>query len=264
MLLRPAEIDDRQNFIQALDVGDTDVILGTYRRRILLSYTRYMSCAPSFSAYNGVALSPLAKKKMLNIYERTNGGSLAHIREVLKRNCRKCPFCNISTACELDHYLAKDDFPCLAIFCWNLIPLCAECNKLKLGGTNGSFVHAYYDQFPATPFLIADIDFEPGLVVTTFRLETHGIAQLLANRLTNHFQVLDLASRYSLEAQERLSAFRLSLPDTYESGGIQAVREDLGKKRTEALLYGPNHWECALLTALIASTQYCDGGFSGI
>ena len=263
-LVRPIDIDDKANLIQALQVGNTMPVLGQYRIPILISYARYKASAQRLSSYKGTPMSDVAKSKMLALYDRTNGGSLSHLREALKRDCRKCPFCNISTACELDHYLPKDGFPCLAIFSWNLIPSCPECNKLKEGGGQAKFIHSYFDEFPETPFLIVEIAFEPGLVLTRFRLDLGGTPASLAHRIESHFNVLDLAKRYALEAQERLSAFRLSLPETHASGGPEAVRADLRKKRTEATLYGVNYWETALLTALIASKTYCNGGFLGI
>jgi hypothetical protein len=77
------------------------------------------------------------------------------------------------------------------------------------------------------------------------------------------FEILDLANRYALEAQERISAFRLSLPIVHDDGGPEAVRLELGRRLLEAALYGNNYWEKAMLSALVASEVYCSGGFNG-
>jgi 5-methylcytosine-specific restriction endonuclease McrA len=249
--------------MQSVEIGNTWDLIGEYIPQILHSYERYVVIAPSLAHFDGVPMRDDAKSRMLQVFRRTNGGSLLHLREALKRQCRRCPFCNISTASDLDHFLPKDSFPCLAILSWNLIPICPECNRLKARGANGAFIHSYYDQFPDEPFLRANVAFEPGLVIINFSLDLTHIAVELGERIRNHFEVLDLANRYALEAQERISAFRLSLPSVLDNGGPDAVRSELERRRTEASLYGRNYWERALLTALISSRFYCEGGFVG-
>jgi hypothetical protein len=237
--------------------------MNPYSVPILDAYRRYTTDAPELIGFSGVNLPALEKKRMLQIFEWTNGGSLSHVREALRRNCWRCPFCNISAAPDLDHFLPKSHFPCLAIFSQNLVPICPECNRLKQRGPNGAFVHSYFDQFPDTPFLKAMIGFEPGIVIVTFYLDLIEVEAGFADRIKNHFEKLDLARRYSLVAQERLTALRLSLPDVLRTDGAEAVRFELGLRRLEASLLGRNCWDYALLTALISSRDYCEGGFAG-
>jgi hypothetical protein len=260
---RPEEIDDVANLTQSLEIGNTSEFIAPYTEAIFRSYGRYVLAAPELSLFEGVPMADPSKKRMLQIFRRTNGGSLQHLRQSLKKNCRRCPFCNISTASDLDHYLSKDLFPCLAIFSWNLIPICPECNRLKLGGAEGGFIHSYYDDLPDIPFLLAHLVFEPRLVIITFSLNLGHVEECLAARVRTHFRTLDLANRYALEAQERISAFRLSLPGVFEDGGRDAVRFELERRLLEASLYGANHWETALLSALVSSETYCNGGFNG-
>lgn len=260
---RPNEIDDIANLNQSLAVGNTADLIGPYAEAIIHSYDRYTMAAPELAQYQGVPMDEHPKQRMLQIFKRTNKGNLQHLRQALKRTCRRCPYCNISTASDLDHFLSKDTFPCLAIFSWNLVPICAECNRLKNGGAEGAFIHSYYDALPAAPFLIARIDFEPRLVVITFSLELQGIDEQFAARVEAHFDTLGLANRYALEAQERISAFRLSLPSVLTDGGPAAVRLELERRLLEAALYGVNYWETAMLSALIGSEIYCGGGFNG-
>jgi hypothetical protein len=262
-LNRPNEIDDIANLNQSLAVSNTAGLIGPYTEAIVHSYDRYTLAAPELAQYQGVPMDGPQKQRTLQIFKRTNNGNLQHLRQALKRNCRRCPYCNISTASDLDHYLSKDAFPCLAIFSWNLVPICAECNRLKNGGGEGAFIHSYYDALPATPFLVAHIDFEPRMVIITFSLDLQQIEERLAARVRAHFEILDLANRYALEAQERISAFRLSLPIVHDDGGPEAVRLELGRRLLEAALYGNNYWEKAMLSALVASEVYCSGGFNG-
>ena len=256
-------IDDTQYLTTALESGDTDKVLGDFRSGILFSYVRYRRRAPNLSKFREMELSTAAKSKMLNVYQRTVDGSLVTLREELKANCRKCPSCNISTASDLDHFLPKDEFPSLALFSRNLIPCCTECNRNKERGPLACFIHPYYDDL-SLPILRANVTLEFGAVVVTFSIQSAQLPSPFRERIENHYNKLDLKERYNLEAQERLSQYRLSLFDTHQSGGVQAVRQDLQRKRAEALFYGPNHWEAALLDALIASNDYCDGGFSGL
>lgn len=65
------------------------------------------------------------------------------------------------------------------------------------------------------------------------------------------------------EKEERISAFRLSLPTVHDDGGPEAVRLELARRLLEAALYGVNYWETAMLSALAASDVYCSGGFNG-
>jgi hypothetical protein len=134
---------------------------------------------------------------------------------------------------------------------------------LKERGPEGAFVHSYFDQFPDTPLLTATITFEPEMVLVAFGLNLTEIETGLAGRVRNHFEKLDLARRYSLVAQERLTGFRLSLPDVFRTGGAGAVRTELERRRLEASLLGRNSWDWSLLNALIHSRDYCEGNFGG-
>jgi hypothetical protein len=101
------------------------------------------------------------------------------------------------------------------------------------------------------------------MVLATFCLDLAHIETRLASRISNHFDKLDLARRYSLVAQERLTAFRLSLPDVLQAGGATAVRIELERRRLEASVLGRNSWDWALLAALVSSQDYCEGQFGG-
>jgi hypothetical protein len=107
-VIRLAEIDDRANLMQSLEIGNTRDLIAPYSAEILRSYVRYIAAAPELTLFEGVPMGEGSKRRMLQIFRRTNGGSLLHLRQSLKRNCRRCPFCNISTASDLDHFLSKD------------------------------------------------------------------------------------------------------------------------------------------------------------
>jgi hypothetical protein len=262
-LEHPTEIDDQANLTRSLNTRSSQDTARPFQATILDAYQRYSTDAPELVNYIGLNMPAPAKTRMLQIYEWTKKGSLLNIREALRRNCLRCPYCNISTAPDIDHFLSKDRFPCLAIYSWNLVPICPECNRLKERGPEGAFIHSYFDEFPNTPFLMAAVTFEAAMVLITYQLDLNGIEPEFSDRITNHFEKLDLARRYSLVAQERLSAYRLSLPDVLRTGGAMAVRLELERRRLEASLLGRNSWDWALLAALISSQDYCEGRFGG-
>lgn len=257
----PTEIDNEANLKRCLNTRRSQNTAGPFHAAILEAYQRYEADAPELINYLGLNMPEPAKKRMLQIYDWTRKGTLLHLREALRRNCLRCPYCNISTAPDIDHFLSKDQFPCLAIYSWNLVPICPECNRLKERGPEGAFVHSYFDEFPNAPFLKAAVAFEAEMVLITYQLDLNGIEPRFADRIANHFEKLDLARRYGFVAQERLTAYRLSLPDVLQTGGAMAVRVELERRRLEASLLGTNSWDWALLTALISSLDYCEGRF---
>jgi len=85
-------------------------------------------------------------KNILNYY--TNYRGLTAVRNFYGKDLKikACLYCNAQFSAllknknssvsklgfQLDHYLAKDDYPLLALSLYNLIPVCGNCNQRKL------------------------------------------------------------------------------------------------------------------------------------
>lgn len=42
-----------------------------------------------------------------------------------------CPYCNLDSTYQLDHFLPKSQYPELSLYGPNLLPICSRCNQIK-------------------------------------------------------------------------------------------------------------------------------------
>lgn len=78
-------------------------------------------------------------KKLVRIYNKFSKNNINNLI-VSKFNIKVCPYCNENyiinrgknyTSAQLDHFFDKSNNPLLAICLYNLIPVCATCNRIK-------------------------------------------------------------------------------------------------------------------------------------
>lgn len=189
------------------------------------------------------------------------GGRLEQFRGRLLAAVIECPLCGFEAATTLDHYLPKDEYRALAIYARNLVPCCQPCNRAKgtLAPVAGEgMIHAYFQFIPDVTFLVADVHYDAGALVTTFRIDDTHLPANLVERLEFQLARLKLNTRYiepiniflfSLKPAlklfrgqpneaEQIKAFLLASADEYDQD------------------FKLNHWRTALLRGLAACDEF--------
>jgi 5-methylcytosine-specific restriction endonuclease McrA len=200
---------------------DRKAILKKIRQTVIDSYVDYEKLGGKLEEIKNITLS-LDEQEALKYCYTSRSKKFDVIYKKIKKivpadRANRCPYCDISEATTVDHYLPKDEFPQYSFFPPNLIPCCWECNHNK--GENWStkkrtrlFIHLYYDTIPFKRILFAKINH---LDFSAFKLPSikpkgnkKSVAHLFLNNdmarvddymykiLRNHFAVLKLYERY--------------------------------------------------------------------
>lgn len=235
--------------------------------------TLYTSYEANFGVPNellqGAALRPELRDALHDAYDEVQTtGRLKELRNRLFINAERCPCCGILAPDELDHYLPQVDYPALSIYSSNIVPYCHLCNKRKLAndGVNPDrrFIHVYYNELPENvQFLFAKVWIEGrGLQC---ELEVRSVPEIDEQVIRQmNFQVgrVKLVDRVIAEMITFLSPTATYLQQDFETGGRELVSDGLLKSaQNQQKQYGRNHWRTAVMTALAACDEFCDGGF---
>jgi len=198
-------------------------------------------------------LVPKKKKKGREIYDKIM--SLAYLN--------KCPFCGIGVVSTLDHYLPKSEFPIYAVFPYNLVPSCKDCNT----GKSASFairkdkqtLHPYYDDLTREQWLFATVVDTYPLSIKFFVNPPYYWDFVSKARVKAHFIDYDLAKRFSIEASNELAKLNSSF-SIKEFNFMQIKGQLIHEERTYKNIH-LNSWESALYQALAESDWYCREGY---
>ncbi|MBB4214620.1 hypothetical protein FHT79_001775 [Rhizobium sp. BK212] len=176
-----------------------------------------------------------------------------------------CPLCSQRTVSTLDHYLAQALHPALTVVPLNLIPACAECNKLKLDYQPSSEAqqsfHPYFDDFDDAQWLVAEVIETSPAAVRFWVASPAGWSATKVSRAVRHFEAFHLGSLYASHAGVEISNIRYSLARIAGTGTPHDVRLDLHERAESARHFQLNSWQTATYQALAASDWFCAGGF---
>ncbi|MEU2559220.1 HNH endonuclease signature motif containing protein [Streptomyces longispororuber] len=185
-------------------------------------------------------------------------------RTALSRNSR-CPLCERAQICALDHFLPKNEFPEYAILADNLIPVCERCNRLKgdeCDRVDGLLMfHAYFDEFPDTEILLAEIHVDDTVSISYSLHRTEKIDDFTFGRVEKQFNILGLFDFYQMEAIAELTDQIDLYDEAYSSFGDSGVRSTLMALTRGAERKSMNHWKAALYRALSRNPEFCNGGY---
>jgi hypothetical protein len=180
----------------------------------------------------------------------------------------RCPACGQRDVKTLDHYLAKDQYPELAVFPANLVPCCFECNHAKLTyraeERDKQLFHPYYDNWSGYRLVSATINVG-ARVTTSFEIRNpSGVEEELIARARNHFSQLELATLYEQHSAVELVERKPIFQSTFGSDGPDGLREELAFEAQSRRRAHINSWQAALYRALSRSDDFCAGGFEQI
>lgn len=175
----------------------------------------------------------------------------------------KCPFCAQRTVSQLDHFLPKAHYPELSVTPINLVPICGDCNKLKLdevpstAETVGS--HPYFDDFDGEQWLFARIENTRPIVISFFPNPPDTWDAIKSERIKNHFHRLNLSQLYTTHAAEKICNIENQNKILFECGGAQLLKDNLLSSAVSRQKHRINSWQTALYQALANNNSYCNG-----
>jgi len=220
----------------------------------------------------------LTKRKLVNLYENNLRDKDKPARDyydaLLVSSGERCPFCgDIGQTKNLDHFLPKAHFPEFSVMPLNLVPSCRDCNMGEKGQAYATVeddqaIHPYVDKgiFYQEQWVYAEyIDEDDGAVVYSVQCPDAWSPEE-KNRARNHFNGLDLANRYSLEAGKHLSevidqkrAFKASIHKLAPQVTDQAIKEEFINSCLMPIIQSnqfPNHWKKVMYECLARSNKF--------
>jgi len=175
-----------------------------------------------------------------------------------------CPLCNQRTVTTLDHVLPKTSYPTFAVTPFNLIPACADCNKIKdtyqPNTSEEEIIHPYYDNISNKQYLYASVREEtPPSIIFYINLSEPPI--IIEKRLQKHFSLFKLNELYTSNAAEELSNISYRLSKLFDTGGRESVIEYLKDEFESRYRNNKNSWQTAMYKTLYENDWFCNGGF---
>lgn len=178
-----------------------------------------------------------------------------------------CPYCLVnSVGGAIDHVVPKGSHAEFSVLHLNLAPICDECNRLKgIEGpmTNRAFLHPYYAQLPAAPFVSASVtivNYSPRFQYVLCRPTSMAADWFKA--AMDHFEVLQLARRWGDAAVRDYADYADYLHQAYLESGISGVRKTcIDFSKSSSRKFGSSYWRSILWGSLAASDEFCSGGF---
>jgi hypothetical protein len=159
----------------------------------------------------------LTKQKLVNLYGNNlrdkDKPARNYYDTLLVSSGERCPFCgDIGQTKNLDHFLPIAHFPEFSVMPLNLVPSCRDCNM----GEKGQSYATVADEQAIHPYIDKTIFYQEQWVFSEYLNEGDGALRYYVNcpnawtqedknRASNHFNALDLANRYQLEAGKHLS-----------------------------------------------------------
>jgi hypothetical protein len=177
----------------------------------------------------------------------------------------KCHSCLQRNVEQLDHFLPKELYARFAISPLNLVPICEKCNHIKRtkvgGATSQWFLNPYFDDLGDSTWLVADVT-ENDVATLTYRVNPRpNWTSIFAARVLNHFDLLELAKLYALEAASSFSGLHEHFETTFNNGGDVALRQELQSMASSMSRRAERPWEVAAARAWAASTWFCNAGW---
>lgn len=223
----------------------------------------------------------LTKTKLINLYENNLRNKDKPAREyydfLLVSSGERCPFCgDIGHTKNLDHFLPIAHFPEFSVMPLNLVPSCRDCNMGEKGQAyaiieDNQAIHPYADKniFYQEQWVYAEyIDEDDGAVVYYVQCPATW-SQAEKNRAENHFNNLDLANRYSLEAGKHLSevidqknAFVDVILGVAPQATTQVIKNGFVNANLQPLIDSgqfANHWKKVMYQCLANSVTFFEG-----
>lgn len=240
-------------------------IAATSERFDELASTNRLHQLASQAVIGGVTTAEMEAVYTQRMAGKNSPGRAAYDELLNSAPLGKCPLCGHRTVSTLDHHLPKAHYPALAVAPLNLLPACADCNKLKLtrvpANSGEEMLHPYYDNIEGDHWLFATVVEQAPAALLFSVVAPEGWDEVLTERVHEHFRVLCLGPLYSAEGADELLNIRHQLATLHDVGGRNLVQTDLEARAESCRVARLNSWRTATYDAFAQSGWFCDGGF---
>lgn len=166
----------------------------------------------------------------------------------------RCPYCGQRPVSTLDHYLDKKKYPKLTVTPLNLLPVCSDCNKLKLSDKPTSpgdyYIHPYYDEIDKFEWLKAKVIYTSPLIIEFYVACDYSIEPNMRKRINYHFNKLNLKNLYTAEATNELNNKKHRLVQLFNDRGGLSVKNYLSEEFESYKKNNINSWQTAMFCIL--------------
>ena len=253
---------------------DSRTPLSGLRGRLMGAYAAYEAASPALESLSAIGVAPAAASRLRAAIEAgsRNLACKAMVTRVYSLCDFVCPLCDIDSACTIDHYLPKEDYPEFSIFARNLTGACGTCNPKKLEGwrdgqSRRTVLHVYEDTIDSeAELLFADVEVcrktGASKPIVTYALNCNEDAPGFAGHLARHVGKLGLLPRFESAGRRQLLAIAEDL--SVRGGNLRGARKhlhriaDMRKQR-----HGNLHWETALYRGAAGSDAFLDYALCG-
>jgi hypothetical protein len=206
------------------------------------------------------------KKMYSQRFSNKNYPLLYKYYTIIRTSTTYCPYCNYPTHSirQVDHYFPKASFPSLALTIENLVPICMDCNRLKLEyyslNKSEMLIHPYYDEFvdDAFEFIYCNV-IEKDHIGFKFSIKKLDYwNDLIFNRVNLHFKNLELDKLYSSDFEADFSVYIEELKELYIDCDEDSVKEALKRKIRSYKKSNIKPWYYAGYNAIINCVWFFD------
>ncbi|MEV7618025.1 HNH endonuclease [Streptomyces sp. NPDC089799] len=217
---------------------------------------------------NGFAVAGIPTKDFVEwVYEngmKTVAGKRVRNALMTAPVDERCPLCRVGFVRELDHVMPKSVFPSLCVDPLNLVPACERCNKIKGDrqpkAAEETLLHPYLDRISHTRWLYARAVPTPsGVRLEFFVTAPDCWDTTLESRVTSHFKLLQLGTRYAQHANRTITDVSHMVTALRARGGASVVRSYLRGEAETRLASDVNSIEGVTYATLAANDDYCQG-----
>lgn len=251
-----------------------DRLLSYYdlNEKAILNYEKLLLADEIHTLIDMPALTkPMYTDDMISIYKdkfsKKGEPGRTYYNQILKSTkAYICPFCAHREANTLDHMYPKTIFPSLAIAPINLVPCCADCNKMKGTATpenlEDTLFHPYFDDITQDIWLEVKFNESTEFVIDYRAIKPNTWSDSRFRRLKNELKLLDLCDFYARQGMVSFSTSYGSLKGAFKRHGRNELEivlsENLDSMEEN---FGINSWQAALYRSFRNSEWFCKGGF---
>ncbi len=230
-------------------------------RRLAARFAEYRDLCTATSPL-GATIYPNDPEKaaFIRLYETPPKCARSLKNEIRALEGDVCLYCGgVSQPEIIDHFLEKALFPEFSLFSLNLVPSCSRCNSLTGHHFDGIIkrVHPYIYRFCSKQVLrcrISRIEGKPLFSISVEAAELKRAELRLAKRHVEHLQI---QARFGKFAGGELRRLKRRLGSSRRLS-VTFVKQDLRREYRSWIIYGPNHWRCILIRAILDSDSEVD------
>ena len=168
---------------------------------------------------------------------------------------------------QLDHYLPAAHHSVYTVTPVNLVPACADCNKVKSAYVAASAadqtLHPYFDNVQSQRWLVATVVATVPAALAFSVVCPGDWDDILKGRVATHFRVFRLGALYATHSAVELSNIRYGLQKmSMGKNNMEKIRSHLQDRAESCAAVHQNSWQRATYSALAESDWYCSGGFA--